>query len=99
MHISQWVESLLSRENIVEILDPSLCGDYDQNSAFKTVEIAVACVCRNASERPGMSQVVTALKESLVVEVERKKDLPVVSTDSVEDLALGFGSNPPPRLR
>ncbi|CAH2036426.1 unnamed protein product [Thlaspi arvense] len=47
----------------------------------------------------GMSQVVTALKESLAVEVERKKHLPVVSTDSVEELALGFGSNPPPRLR
>ncbi|KAF8051032.1 hypothetical protein N665_1813s0001 [Sinapis alba] len=99
MHISQWVESLLSRENIEEILDPSLCGDYDPTSAFKTVEIAVACVCRNSGDRPGMSQVVTALKESLSAEVERKKDLPVVSTDSVEDLALGFGSNPPPRLR
>ncbi|KAL1220936.1 putative LRR receptor-like serine/threonine-protein kinase [Cardamine amara subsp. amara] len=99
MHISQWVESLLSRENIVEILDPSLCGDYDPNSAFKTVEIAVACICRNSDDRPGMSQVVTALKESLVVEVERKKHLPVTSTDSVEELALGFGSNPPPRLR
>uniref|UniRef100_M4ENP7 Protein kinase domain-containing protein n=1 Tax=Brassica campestris TaxID=3711 RepID=M4ENP7_BRACM len=99
MHISQWVESLLSREHIEEILDPSLCGDYDPTSAFKTVEIAVACVCRNSGDRPGMSQVVTALKESLAAEVERKKDLPVVSTDSVEDLALGFGSNPPPRLR
>ncbi|AAG29693.1 receptor protein kinase, putative [Arabidopsis thaliana] len=99
MHISQWVESLLSRENIVEILDPSLCGDYDPNSAFKTVEIAVACVCRNSGDRPGMSQVVTALKESLAVEVERKKHLPVGSTDSLEELALGFGSNPPPRLR
>ncbi|CAH8311636.1 unnamed protein product [Eruca vesicaria subsp. sativa] len=99
MHISQWVESLLSRENIVEILDPSLCGDYDPSSAFKTVEIAVACVCRNSGDRPGMSQVVTALKENLAAEVERKKDLPIVSTDSVEDLALGFGSNPPPRLR
>ncbi|KAG7600251.1 Leucine-rich repeat [Arabidopsis suecica] len=99
MHISQWVESLLSRENIVEILDPSLCGDYDPNSAFKTVEIAVACVCRNSGDRPGMNQVVTALKESLAVEVERKKHLPVVSTDSLEELALGFGSNPPPRLR
>ncbi|KFK35823.1 hypothetical protein AALP_AA4G041800 [Arabis alpina] len=99
MHISQWVESLLSRENIVEILDPSLCGDYDPNSAFKTVEIAVACVCRNSGDRPTMSQVVTALKESLAVEIERKQDLPVGSTDSIEDLALGFGSNPPPRLR
>ncbi|KAL0722767.1 hypothetical protein Bca4012_037366 [Brassica carinata] len=99
MHISQWVESLLSRENIEEILDSSLCGDYDPTSAFKTVEIAVSCVCRNSGDRPGMSQVVTALKESLAAEVERKKDLPVVSTDSVEDLALGFGSNPPPRLR
>ncbi|KAJ4896665.1 Leucine-rich repeat protein kinase family protein [Raphanus sativus] len=99
MHISQWVESLLHRENIEEILDPSLCGDYDLTSAFKTVEIAVACVCRNSGDRPGMSRVVTALKESLAAEVERKKDLPVVSTDSVEDLALGFGSNPPPRLR
>ncbi|KAJ0250383.1 Leucine-rich repeat protein kinase family protein [Hirschfeldia incana] len=99
MHISQWVESLLLRENIEEILDPTLCGDYDPTSAFKTVEIAVACVCRNSGDRPGMSRVVTALKESLAAEVERKKDMPVVSTDSVEDLALGFGSNPPPRLR
>ncbi|CAN8288260.1 unnamed protein product [Cochlearia groenlandica] len=99
MHISQWVESLLSRENIVEILDPSLCGDYDPNSAFKTVEIAVACVCRNSSDRPRMSQVVTALKESLNVEIERKTNFPTVSTDSIEDLAFGFGSNPPTRLR
>ncbi|KAG2328319.1 hypothetical protein Bca52824_011047 [Brassica carinata] len=73
MHISQWVESLLSRENIEEILDSSLCGDYDPTSAFKTVEIAVSCVCRNSGDRPGMSQVVTALKESLAAEVERKR--------------------------
>ncbi|XP_010545646.1 PREDICTED: probable LRR receptor-like serine/threonine-protein kinase At1g51880 [Tarenaya hassleriana] len=97
MHLSQWVETRLSTGNIDEVIDPKLDGDYDPNSASKVMEVAVACVSRSSRERPTMSQAVTALKESLAAEIDRKKRMQTVSEDSVEELVIGFGTNP--RLR
>ncbi|KAM6572231.1 hypothetical protein CsatA_016311 [Cannabis sativa] len=75
IHISQWVENML-RENgeIKSILDPKLRGNCQLNSAWKTMEIATACVRINSAERPTMNQVVVELKECLSLEISPNKD-------------------------
>ncbi|KAL1293055.1 hypothetical protein HN51_053633 [Arachis hypogaea] len=71
-HISQWVGSVVARGDIERIVDPSLEGDFDIYSAWKAVEVAMACVSISSKERPYMRDVLVELKECLAVESARK---------------------------
>ncbi|XP_014498482.1 LRR receptor-like serine/threonine-protein kinase IOS1 isoform X2 [Vigna radiata var. radiata] len=68
-HISDRVSSMISRGDIRAIVDSSLEGNFDINSAWKAVEIAMACVSPNPNERPMMSVVVIELQEALATEL------------------------------
>ncbi|KAL5575501.1 hypothetical protein UlMin_017200 [Ulmus minor] len=82
-HISQWVSVQLGNGDINSIVDPRLQGDFDTNSMWKAVEIAMACLSQSAARRPNMSIVVTELKECLVAELSRRADSGVADiTDS-----------------
>ncbi|XVF86733.1 hypothetical protein PTKIN_Ptkin18bG0065900 [Pterospermum kingtungense] len=74
IHISQWVSSLLAKGEIKRIVDPRLGEDYEINSAWKIVELALGCASRNSTDRPTMSEVVMELKECLKKEVARKTE-------------------------
>lgn len=78
-HISEWVKPILETRAIEGIVDPRLEGNFNINSTWKIVEIAMNCVSQNSRERPTMSQVVGELKESLKLELEQK-NLPFDST-------------------
>ena len=71
-HISQRVSSKLANGDIKSIVDSRLQGDCDTSSAWRAVEIAMACVSANSAERPYMSDVVNELKECLAIELARK---------------------------
>ena len=94
-HISQWVSFMLAKGDIQNIVDPRLGGDFDVNSVWKAVEVAVVCVSPTSSRRPTMSQVVVKLKESLETElsqrmesygVELKKSLEMINMDLSTEL-------------
>jgi len=70
-HISERVRSMISKGDIRAVVDSSLEGDFDINSAWKAVEIAMACVSPNPNERPMMSVVVIELQETLAAELAR----------------------------
>ncbi|KAL5757694.1 hypothetical protein ACOSP7_020305 [Xanthoceras sorbifolium] len=73
IHISQWVIDMLGNGDITNIVDPSLEGDFETNSAWKAVDLALACASHAPSKRPAMNEVVMELKECLVMETTRKK--------------------------
>ncbi|PQQ04112.1 putative LRR receptor-like serine/threonine-protein kinase [Prunus yedoensis var. nudiflora] len=73
IHISQWVGFMLANGDIDSIVDPRLEGNFNTNSVWKAVEIAMACVSINAIKGPSMSQVVVDLKECLATEYARTK--------------------------
>lgn len=84
VHVNQWVSSMLARGDIKTILDPRLRGDYEINSAWKAVELAMNCVSDTSNKRPNMSEVVRGLKDCLEVELARTNVNRVTeSTDSV----------------
>ncbi|XP_068303430.1 LRR receptor-like serine/threonine-protein kinase IOS1 [Pyrus communis] len=84
VHVNQWVSSMLARGDIKTILDPRLRGDYEINSAWKAVELAMNCVSNTSNKRPNMSEVVRGLKDCLEVELARTNVNRVTeSTDSV----------------
>ncbi|TXG46512.1 hypothetical protein EZV62_027992 [Acer yangbiense] len=67
-HISQWVSFMLAKGDIKNVVDPRLHGDFDINSVWKAVEIAMACVSPNSAKRPTMAQVVMELNECLAIQ-------------------------------
>ncbi|ESW22565.1 hypothetical protein PHAVU_005G163800 [Phaseolus vulgaris] len=71
VHISERVSSKIPTGDIRAIVDSRLEGNFDINSAWKALEIAMACVSPNPKERPMMSVVVIELQESLATELAR----------------------------
>ncbi|KAK3220082.1 hypothetical protein Dsin_014052 [Dipteronia sinensis] len=61
-HLSQWVESFLALGDIRQIVDSRLQGNFDVNSVWKAVEVAMACLSPTANRRPTMNVIVTAIK-------------------------------------
>lgn len=69
MNLGQWVRSVLERGDIASILDQSLRQGVDDNylTVWKTVELAVRCIQLEIADRPTMTQIVTELKECLIM--------------------------------
>ncbi|KAJ0006691.1 hypothetical protein Pint_28796 [Pistacia integerrima] len=72
-NVGREAESNDSNGDIKNIVDPRFNGDFDINSVWKAVEIAMACVSRDSTKRPTMHQVVMELNESLAIEIGRAK--------------------------
>ncbi|KAL5755859.1 hypothetical protein ACOSQ2_020605 [Xanthoceras sorbifolium] len=70
-HIGQWVGFMIAQGDIKNIVDPSLRGDFDSNSAWKIVELAMHCVSQTSNRRPTMNHVVMVLKDCLAMEMAR----------------------------
>ncbi|KAF8031027.1 hypothetical protein BT93_D0267 [Corymbia citriodora subsp. variegata] len=66
MHILQWLIPIVERGDIQSVMDPRLQGEFDINSAWKVVEIAMSCTRPMAIQRPDINHVLVELKESLV---------------------------------
>ncbi|XVE51998.1 hypothetical protein DITRI_Ditri02bG0085000 [Diplodiscus trichospermus] len=99
-HISQGVSSMLSRGDIKNIVDPRLRGDFDVNSAWKAVEVAMTCVSPTSTRRPTMNQVVQELTQCLLAERARtvrghENEL----QDSVGMMTMNFGTQLSPLPR
>ncbi|MED6186518.1 hypothetical protein PIB30_067415 [Stylosanthes scabra] len=72
IHISEWVESMLTKGDLKCIVDTRLQGDFETSSVWRAVEITMASVSNKSSKRPHMSDIVTELKECLAMELARK---------------------------
>ncbi|KAG7997649.1 hypothetical protein I3843_01G220500 [Carya illinoinensis] len=73
-HILDWVNPLIERADIQNIVDPRLEGEFSTHSAWKIVEIAMSCALPVAIQRPDMSQVLTELKECLALVLTRGRN-------------------------
>ncbi|MQM06845.1 hypothetical protein Taro_039671 [Colocasia esculenta] len=68
IHITKWVLSRIEQGDIHGIADHRLQRNYDTNSIWKVVDIAMACASSPSTQRPTMSEVVVQLKECLATE-------------------------------
>ncbi|XP_059075011.1 probable LRR receptor-like serine/threonine-protein kinase At1g67720 [Cryptomeria japonica] len=57
--------NMLSCGKLAELMDPSLSGRYDVESAWKVAEIAYQCVEKESTNRPKVSAVVKELEEAV----------------------------------
>ncbi|KAK1425008.1 hypothetical protein QVD17_20351 [Tagetes erecta] len=65
INIINWVKSAVEIGNVENIMDGRLEGCFDINTAWKVVEIAIACVSPTSIKRPTMNDVVMDLKHCL----------------------------------
>lgn len=77
-------------------MDHKLQMVYDSGSAWKALELAMTCVSPSSLERPNMSHVVHELKECLVSENKRTRD---IDTTRSIDINLSFGTDVNPKAR
>ncbi|XVF86744.1 hypothetical protein PTKIN_Ptkin18bG0067000 [Pterospermum kingtungense] len=100
-HISNWVGSMLADGDIEGIVDSRLKGEFEINSVWKAIELAMACVSPASSKRPTMNSVVMELSECLLAEIKRTSGV-VNEDESMESIAmvsLNFGSEITPLAR
>ncbi|OMO66489.1 hypothetical protein COLO4_30543 [Corchorus olitorius] len=100
IHIKQWVSFMLSNGDIKSIVDQKLRGDFDTNSVWKAVELAMACVSLASTKRPTMNYVATELAECLSFEIDRKRrGHENVSQELTGMVSINFGSEVSPLAR
>ncbi|KAA8536744.1 hypothetical protein F0562_029222 [Nyssa sinensis] len=92
-HLSQWVRSRIENGDVENIVDPRLRGDFDVNSVWKAVEVAMACVSHTSTKRPTMNYVVNELQECLATkitchEMELKDPIGVISMNVESEVLL-----------
>ncbi|XWS20199.1 hypothetical protein CRYUN_Cryun31cG0079400 [Craigia yunnanensis] len=101
-HISHWVGSMLSNGDIENIVDSRLQGDFEINSVWKAIEVAMACLSPASTKRPTMNQVVMELSQCLLAEINRTRGGVInedESLDSIGMVSLNFGSEITPLAR
>ncbi|XP_034696454.1 senescence-induced receptor-like serine/threonine-protein kinase [Vitis riparia] len=104
IHIVVWVSPMIERGDIGSIVDPRLQGDFNTNSAWKAVEIALACVASTGMQRPDMSHVEVDLKECLETEVasrriQRVGSHSIGSGNFLEDVPMALSTELTPHAR
>ncbi|KAL2332319.1 hypothetical protein Fmac_019900 [Flemingia macrophylla] len=98
-HISEKVNSLIATGDINGIVDSRLEGDFDINSAWKAVELAMNCVSLNPNERPTMSVIVVEIKAALATELARTYGRGVDPRYSVEPVSVNLDTEFMPLAR
>lgn len=99
-NIVDWTRSIIENGDIESIVDPNLNQDYDTNSAWKILELAMSCVNLSSKERPNMSQVVHELNECLEAsEKWRKLRSQEVELRSSQELSTTVDTDINPKAR
>ncbi|XP_009391997.2 pto-interacting protein 1 isoform X1 [Musa acuminata AAA Group] len=62
-----WASNRLTKDEVVEIVDERLGGQYPHESVAKFAKIAASCLQYEADDRPNMSIVVEALHQTLLI--------------------------------
>ncbi|KAK0595370.1 hypothetical protein LWI29_005984 [Acer saccharum] len=88
VHITRWVIDMIGNGDITNIVDPSLEGDFETNSARKAVEFALACASHVSSKRPTVNDIVMELKDCLVMETARKKNGRSSEANSAQEIFI-----------
>ncbi|GJW29921.1 putative leucine-rich repeat receptor-like protein kinase [Tanacetum coccineum] len=95
IHIIRWVKLMLADGNVKNIVDPRLIEDFDINSAWNVVELAMACVGQIPSKRPTMNEVAMELNDCLMIERARQEMEPNELNGLMSlNLNSAYGPNP-----
>ncbi|GAB4842349.1 hypothetical protein Ancab_012319 [Ancistrocladus abbreviatus] len=100
-NLVHWVSPMLDGGDIWSVVDKRLQDVRNPNSIWRAVDIAMACLKLRGVDRPTMSNVVTELKECLVMEMDAGSEgnTREGNTDSIEMNPVVPSSAMAPRAR
>jgi serine/threonine protein kinase len=75
IHLVNLMKENLDKGNIEDVIDSRLKGEYDMNSVWKVVELAMICTSEKSTQRPTMADVVIHLKDCVQMEEHRQNKL------------------------
>ncbi|XP_050231698.1 LRR receptor-like serine/threonine-protein kinase IOS1 [Mercurialis annua] len=100
VHLIDCVSSMVEHGDVLGVVDPRLGEQFNVNSLWKVVELAMTCVSATSAERPTMTRVVIDLNECLAAEVERTRDADSSQSKcSAEFMTLAMHSGQTPLAR
>ncbi|GBG67438.1 hypothetical protein CBR_g573 [Chara braunii] len=67
--LSEIARSLDQSMKIADLIDPSLCGDYNGHEAWTMAQVAAKCVHRDVDKRPRMKAVLAMLENQIPVPI------------------------------
>lgn len=74
IHIVHWVSPLIESGDLESIVDQRLHGEFDVNSVWKALEVAMACTTPSSFDRATMNFVLTELKQCLSMELSHNRE-------------------------
>ncbi|KAM3683515.1 hypothetical protein ACB098_12G153300 [Castanea mollissima] len=74
IHLVHWVSPKLEMGDIESVVDKRLQGDFDVNSVWKALELAMTCTTPTSIQRATMSLVLLELKECLAMELSHSQE-------------------------
>ncbi|KAF3448236.1 hypothetical protein FNV43_RR08949 [Rhamnella rubrinervis] len=83
IHIGQWANPMIERDELENIVDSRLQGTYQANSARKAIDTAIACLRSEAVQRPEISWVYNELNHSL--EIQNIANDEIIRADDDDD--------------
>ncbi|GKB01676.1 ribonuclease H-like domain-containing protein [Tanacetum coccineum] len=88
INIINWVKSTIAEGHVEHIIDPKLQGNFNRDTAWKVVELAIACVSYSSIKRPTMNDVVMELKYCLQAEQIHRSIPDNESVDGSGDVSM-----------
>ncbi|KAJ4780560.1 Leucine-rich repeat protein kinase family protein [Rhynchospora pubera] len=73
IHIVKFIKQKLAAGSIDDVVDSRFEGEYDMNSVWKVVELAIICTRDESANRPTMADVVMHLKDCVQIEEYRQR--------------------------
>ena len=89
-HILDWVNPLIERGDVQNIVDPRLEGEFNTNSAWKAIEIAMSCIPSYTIQRPNMSHVLAEIKECLALEMDHGRTQRIANEGNLTTSSIPF---------
>ncbi|CAM6085412.1 unnamed protein product [Calypogeia fissa] len=86
----QWVGIAANDGRLLDIVDPTLNGEFNVDSMMRVISLAISCIDLVTAERPDMRQVVRSLTEAMELELfseiikRTDEDTPSIAEDKDE---------------
>ncbi|PON47846.1 hypothetical protein PanWU01x14_241560 [Parasponia andersonii] len=85
-HVIEWIKLWLSTAETNNIVDQRLRQDTKNNSVWKALELAMACVSPISTKRPTMTQIVVELKQCLEMEIARTNNCDLTESNGLYEM-------------
>ncbi|KAK6242211.1 hypothetical protein SCA6_007600 [Theobroma cacao] len=68
LNIVHWARSLITKGDVISVVDPFLVGNVKIESIWRIAEVAIQCVEQHGYSRPKMQEIILAIQDAIKIE-------------------------------